>query len=200
MIALLLACFAIAATTADASSVKKRNLGELIALGEDIVFGTVVSVTDGFDRNNVPYTEVTVEISETAKGDKAGTYTFRQFGLIAPRDMGNGRVNLNVTPDGWPTYSQGEEVALFLYKPAKWTGLRTTVGLFQGKFTVDENGALTNIIDNEGLFENMRIDKSMLDGKEREMLEMKRGRIPVDIFKSFVRKSVQQKWFAEEGE
>jgi hypothetical protein len=199
MVALLLACFAIAATTADASSVKKRNLGELIALGQDIVFGTVVSVTDGFDRNNVPYTEVTIQISETAKGSATGTYTFRQFGLIEPRDMGNGYTNLNVTPDGWPTYTQGEEVALFLYKPAKWTGLRTTVGLFQGKFTVID-GALTNIVDNEGLFDNVRVDRSQLDGKEREMLEMKYGRVPADVFKSFVRKSVQKNWFVEEVE
>lgn len=195
----LLLVLAVAGTAVHSSTVKKQNVGELIGLGEDIIFGTVVKVTDGFDHNNVPYTEVTVNISETAKGTASGTYTFRQFGLIKPRVMSDGRTNLNVTPDGWPTYSTGEEVALFLYKPAKWTGLRTTVGLFQGKFTV-EDGMMTNIVNNEGLFDNLRIDKRQLNEKERAMLDMNYGKVPVDVFKSFVRKSVKQRWFAEEGQ
>ena len=92
----------------NAAQVEKRNIGDLIAMGDVIVYGTIVTVTDGFDAKNVPYTEVTVSVEETTKGDAGSTYTFRQFGLIEPRDMGNGMTNLNVTPDGWPTYSQGE--------------------------------------------------------------------------------------------
>ncbi len=203
VVALLLTCSGVlGVVTADASAVRKRNIGDLIAMGDVIIFGTILEVRDGIDANNVPYTEVTLDVSETVKGKAGKTYTFRQFGLIEPRDMGNGLVNLNVTPDGWPTYSQGEEVALFLYKAASLTGLRTTVGLFQGKFTV-ENGLLTNSIDNEGLFENLRIDTSKLSEKEREMLRLDRGKIPMRVFSSFVTKAIQERWFTpelEEGE
>jgi hypothetical protein len=193
---LLALCLVAIGTAANAATVAKRNIGDLIALGDIIVTGKVVSVTDGFDANNVPYTQVTVNVSEAMRGETGGTYTFRQYGLTKPRDMGDGRVNLNVTPDGWPTYSVGEDVVLFLYKEAAWTGLRTTVGLFQGKFTV-RDGALTNIIDNEGLFDNLRVDKTKLSEKELEMVSMDRGKVSADVFTSFVRKAVHEKWFPQ---
>lgn len=198
--ALLAVCLAAAGVMPGrAATVKKQNLADLISLGEVILHGTVTAVSDGFDANNVPYTEVTVDVRETAKGEASDTYTFRQFGLTRPRDMGNGLVNLNVTPDGWPTYSQGEEVMLFLYKAAGWTGLRTTVGLFQGKFTVVD-GMVSNVVDNDGLFKNVRVDPRQLSPKERDMLKMDHGRVPVDVFMSFVNKAVQQRWFVQEGE
>ena len=182
---------------ADAATVAKRNIGDLIAMGEVIVHGKVLEVRDGITAQNVPYTEVTVEVTEATKGNAGRTYTFRQYGLIEPKDMGNGLVNLNVTPDGWPTYSKDEEVVLFLYKPGQLTGLRTTVGLFQGKFTV-QDGMVTNIIDNEGLFDRLTIDKRMLSEKERAMVEMDRGRVSIEVFTSFIRKAVDQRWFKEE--
>jgi len=185
-----------AAVVADAATVKRRNAGDLISMGDVILRGTVARVTDGIDPNGVPYTEVTVNVTDVTRGDQSHTYTFRQFGLIKPRDMGNGYTNLNVTPDGWPTYAQGEEVLLFLWKEAKWTGLRTTVGLFQGKFTV-EDGMLTNVIDNEGLFDGLRVDLSELTEKEQEMVRMKRGRVPADIFSSFMHKAVDKNWFPQ---
>lgn len=198
-IGLLVCLVAMAAPVSDAATVKKRNAGDLISMGDVILRGTVASVTDGFDANGVPYTEVTVNVDEMTRGEQGATYTFRQFGLIAPRDMGNGVTNLNVTPDGWPTYSQGEDVMLFLWKPAKWTGLRTTVGLFQGKFTV-EDGMLTNVIDNEGLFDGLRVNMAELSEKEREMVKMKRGRVPVDVFASFMNKAVEKNWFPQARE
>ena len=47
---------------------------------------------------------------------------------MKPRSMGNGTVNLMVTPAGG-ILTKGEETILFLYKRAAWTGLQTTVGL-----------------------------------------------------------------------
>ena len=49
------------------SSVLKRNLKELTAIAELIIVGEVVSVTDGLD-GNFPYTEVTIEVSQSIKG------------------------------------------------------------------------------------------------------------------------------------
>jgi len=198
LVCLLLLCFQLVGVMqVDSAQVVRRNIAELVSMGDQIMVGKVAQVRDGFDANNVPYTEVTVSVEETHKGDAKGTYTFRQFGLTKPRDMGNGYVNLNVTPDGWPTYSQGEKVVLFLWKEAEITGLRTTVGLFQGKFTV-EDGYVSNVINNEGLFEGVRVDMNKLTDKEKEMVQMKKGKVPEDLFMSFLRKSVEQKWFPTE--
>jgi len=198
VIGCLLVCFGLMGVMpADGATVKKRNIADLMSLGDQIITGKISDVRDGFDSNNVPYTEVTIRVSETTKGDATGTYTFRQFGLIAPRDMGDGRTNLNVTPDGWPTYSKDEDVVLFLYKAAGWTGLRTTVGLFQGKFVI-EGGFVTNSINNEGLFDGVRVDPSKLTEKERAMLKQKEGKIPEELFMSFLRKSAEERWFPEE--
>lgn len=198
MIGCLLMCFGLMGVMpADGSTVKKRNIADLMSLGDQVIAGKIVEVRDGFDSNNVPYTEVTVQVRETPKGDATGNYTFRQFGLTAPRDMGNGITNLNVTPDGWPTYSQGEDVVLFLYKAAGWTGLRTTVGLFQGKFVI-KDGYITNAINNAGLFDGVRVDRTKLTEKERAMLQQKEGKIPEELFMSFLRKSAEERWFPEE--
>jgi len=198
VILLLLVCFQVVGVmSVDATKVKQRNIAELIALGEQIIVGEVVSVTDGFDAKNVPYTEVTVEVRETAKGTATGTYTFRQWGLLAPRDMGNGLTNLSVTLDGWPTFAQGEDVVLFLYKEAKLTGLRTTVGLFQGKFTI-KDGYVANTINNQGLFDRIDFHRFNLTEKEKGMVQSNKGRIPEEMFLSFLRKSIEEQWFFEE--
>ena len=90
---------------------------DLIAESETIVQGTITSVTDGIE-NNVPFTEVKMQVSETFLGAAGEELTFRQFGLIKPRKMPNGYINLNVTPEGWATYKENENVMLFLYKKA----------------------------------------------------------------------------------
>lgn len=198
VVALLLMCFQLAVVApADASKVKRANIADLVSMGDQVVIGKVTQVRDGIDAKGVPYTEVTVQVRETPKGDASGSYTFRQFGLTKPRDMGNGLTNLQVTPDGWPTYASGEEVVLFLYKPAAWTGLRTTVGLFQGKFTI-KDGYVANAINNEGLFDGVRVDTSRLSEKEKAMVEMKGGRISEELFLQFLRKSVEEQWFPEQ--
>ena len=200
VICLLLLCFQLAgALSVDATKVLRRNIQELVSMGDQIIVGKVVQVHDGIDAQNVPYTEVTIEVRETPKGSASGSYTFRQFGLTQPRDMGNGLTNLNVTPDGWPTYSQGEQVVVFLYKEAPWTGLRTTVGLIQGKFTI-RDGFVSNDLNNEGLFKGVRVNRRNLNDKEQAMLGMKQGRVPEDVFMSFLRKSTaQDKFFEETG-
>ena len=124
-----------ATTLANATTSRREvNVVDLIANSELILRGTVVNLTDGIDNRGIPYTEVTLHVADAIRGQVSGDYTFRQFGLLKPRDMGNGTTNLMVTPAGWATYTKGEETILFLNKHAAWTGLQTTVGLGQGKF------------------------------------------------------------------
>ncbi len=178
---------------ADAASVKHRTIVDLIALSDIIVAGRVEQVTDGIDGNNVPYTEVTLSVKECLLGEVQGSYTFRQYGLIAPRDMGNGYVNLNCTPDGWPRYAQGEDVVLFLYQAAAMTGLRTTVGLFQGKFEV-QNNLTCNAINNQGLFTNVSMDPNLLSEAQQKFFGMPEGAVREDEFLSLVRRAVDLGW------
>jgi len=173
----------------------RRNIVDLIEISELIVTGKVVSVTDGFE-NGVPYTEVTVDVTEPLKGNVPDTYTFRQFGLLEPRSLGNGLRYVGVSPDGWPKFQAGEDVLLFLYKPASRTGLRTTVGLLQGKFTM-ANRQYENAIRNRGLFDGVSVQPGLLNPAEEHMLNAKGGPVPAATLTGFVKKAVRGQWIEE---
>jgi len=189
---LVVASLAVSALPAFATSMLHRNIVDLIEISELIVTGTVVNVSDGF-ANGVPYTEVTVEVEESLKGNVQGVYSFRQFGLLEPRSVGNGLRFVGVSPDGWPKFEAGEEVMLFLYKQAPETGLRTTVGLFQGKFQ-KANKQYENGIRNRGLFRGVSAQSGLLTPAEERMLEAKGGPVRAATLTSFVRKAVRGRW------
>ncbi|MEW6990825.1 hypothetical protein AADZ91_09060 [Colwelliaceae bacterium 6441] len=156
------------ATSANAMKLKKQNLQQLTHASQNIIAGKVISVTDGFD-NKRPYTEVTIKVGSDAKGKLKddSTYTFRQFGLLKPRSMGNGKVYLGVTPEGFAKWNEGEQVVAFMYKKASITGFQTTAGMAQGKFVIT-NGKVQNQFANQGLFEGM--DTSEFSTEEVNMI------------------------------
>lgn len=152
---LLIAMFA--AVAANATTFRRAaTIVDLLKESDLIVHGRVTNLTDGLDQRGVPYTEVTLQVAETIKGQAGHSYKFRQFGLLKPRKLGNGMVNLMVTPAAWATYRKGEETILFLHKPAAWTGLQTTSGLGQGKFNVSLGGVV-NQVNNAGLFQRYKL-------------------------------------------
>ena len=192
--AIALGVVLLGATSARADSlVSRQNIVDLIEQAEIILRGDVVEVTDGIDENQMPYTQIKVRVKETIRGTVAGEYTFRQFGLIAPRTMGDGRININVTPSGWATYKHGEEVILFLYNAASVTGLRTTVGLKQGKFGINLGAAMSQS-DNAGLFEGVAVDQSLLNDTDKRVLATKKGAVNAEAFVSLVRRAVKDQW------
>lgn len=172
---------------------REVNVVDLVAHSELILRGTITSVTDGLDSRGIPYTEVTLHVADAIRGQVSGDYTFRQFGLLKPRDMGNGTTNLMVTPAGWATYTKGEEAILFLNKKAAWTGLQTTVGLAQGKFKVAMAGAV-NQSNNAGLFKNVAIDPTLLGTKEQRAMLTQQGPVNVNAFVSLVKQAVDGQW------
>jgi hypothetical protein len=183
------------ATTLASATTSRRevNVVDLVANSELILRGTVANVTDGIDDRGIPYTEVTLHVSEAIRGQVSGDYTFRQFGLLKPRDMGNGTTNLMVTPSGWATYTKGEETILFLNKHAAWTGLQTTVGLGQGKFKVAMAGAV-NQSNNAGLFKNVTIDPTLLGTKEQRVMMTQQGPVNVNAFVGLVKQAINGQW------
>jgi len=189
---LFLMLFAITAANATTSR-REVNVVDLVAKSELILRGTVTNVTDGIDSRGIPYTEVTMHVAESIRGQVSGDYTFRQFGLLKPRDMGNGMTNLMVVPAGWATYTKGEEAILFLNKKAAWTGLQTTVGLGQGKFKISMAGAV-NQSNNAGLFKNVTIDPTLLGTKEQRAMLTQQGPVNANAFVSLVKQAVDGQW------
>src|SRR5687767_8887541 len=179
-------------TSTDEVSSGAPNIVDLIGDSETIIRGSVKDVTDGFE-NGIPYTQVTVEVSETLRGQVGSEYTFRQFGLTKPRSMGDGRVYLGVSPEGWSRYAVGENTMLFLFKRASMTGLQTTVGLGQGKIMFEGGNAISQA-GNEGLLENVEVNANLLNDKDKRLLSTRRGAVNADGFLSFVRRAVQNRW------
>ncbi|WP_105200280.1 MULTISPECIES: hypothetical protein [unclassified Pseudoalteromonas] len=182
-IALTVAAGLSLATSANAMKLKKQNLQELTMASQNIIAGEVIKVTDGFD-NKRPYTEITIAVDSDAKGKlkEDSTYTFRQFGLIKPRSLGNGKVYLGVTPEGFAKWHEGETVIAFMYKPASITGFQTTAGMAQGKFVIT-NGKAVNQFANSGLFEDM--DTSKFTDEERNLITTP-GALDADTFMGLV--------------
>ncbi len=188
------AALVLASPLAQAMKLKKQNLTDLISQSQSIVAGTVKSVTDGIAPNGMPYTEVTIEIGQSAKGALRADseYTFRQFGLLEPRRMPNGKTLLAVTPEGFPTWHEGEFAVAFFYKPASKTGFQTTAGMAQGKLT-QVNGKLVNEFNNAGLFEGVDIAPGTLSAAEQNLLTTP-GAVDAATFMSLVGRAVEERW------
>lgn len=175
---------------------RESNLVDLIGKSELILRGTITDVTDGIDERGLPYTEVTLHVADAIRGQVGSQYTFRQFGLLKPRDLGNGLTNVMVTPAGWPTYKKGEENILFLFKHAKWTGLQTTVGLGHGQFRITLGGAV-NQADNAGLFSHLTVDSALLAETDRRVMNTGKGPVNAKAFANLVHKVVDGRWIEQ---
>jgi hypothetical protein len=195
-----LGCAAFAALTlavvsgaSHATSVQQMSVVDLLDHSQDIVAGRVDKVTDGFDAKGVPYTEVTLKVSDTIRGAKSETYTFRQYGLDKPRTMPDGRVYLGGRPSSWPTWHKDEVAIVFLYPKAKYTGLQTTVGLGYGKVSLG-SGVAMNAYDNTGLFSGVNVNRTLLDSAEKKMFDTRKGPVDAEAFRKFLHRAVAGNW------
>jgi signal peptidase I len=183
---------ALALQVAQAATVESQNLVSLIQHSDRILVGTVESISDGFDGNNVPYTEIRLRVSDHIRGEEGDTITFRQFGLLAPREI-DGRTYLGTSPDGWPKWIEKERVMVFLGPPARLTGLQTTVGLQSGKLRMS-NGQLSNAAGNVGIFDGLKVEANGLSRDQLEMLANGGQAVDANPFISLVRRAVDENW------
>ena len=190
---LILAGLALGGTRVVASSLVEQNVVDLLRQSDAIVVGKVAKVADGIDDHGIPYTEVTLNVSESIRGALPDVYTFRQFGLMNPRPMPDGKMLMMPAPEGFPRYASGEHVLLFLFPKASQTGLRTTTGLMQGKFTL-RPGFAANGTGNVGLFQDVRLDPGLGESSDKRLLATRSGAVNPDAFLSFVRRAVQGRW------
>ena len=190
------ACLAglLATAPALATQLVPHNLTKLIAGSDLIVSGTVKNVTDGVD-NGLPYTEVTLSVASSAKKKLAprSVFKFRQFGLLKARKLANGKFLVATAPEGFATWHRDEQVIAFLYKPAAKTGLRTTVGLEQGKFTT-MGGRTANAQFNRGLFAGVQVQPGTLTAPEAELLKKASGEVDAAALMSLVHRAVAGQW------
>ena len=180
----------------EATTLRPQNIVALINNSQMILAGRVESVSDGVSESGMPYTEVTLAVSEAVKGKAHGgsKYTFRQFGLLKPRKMPNGKTLVAVAPEGFPRWTTGEIVVAFMSRPASRTGFQTTAGLAQGKLNL-LNGRVANEFSNRGMFEGVEINEALLSDKEREMLSSK-GAVDAATFVGLVGRAVNGEWIA----
>lgn len=189
----ILAALAAAVGSAHAMTLSgDANIVELLQQSSDIVVGRVANVTDGIDERGVPYTEVTLQVSESIRGDISGTYTFRQFGLLAPRLTADGTKKMMPAPEGLPRYTAGTELVLMLRPSARLTGFRMPAGVTAGKFQIGP-GRVENEHGNVGLFRNVRLERGLGNAKDTRMI-VDGGPVNPDTFLSFLRRAVQGRW------
>lgn len=171
-----------------------HNLTQLVTEARLIVVAKVIRVTDGIDAQGVPYTEVTLDVAACPKGGIAAgeRSSFRQYGLVAPRRLSNGRMLNAVSPREFPRWQEGEQVVAFVQPPARRTGLQTTVGLGQGKFSLVD-GRVVNALGNRGLFASVRVADGLLDARERAMFDS-RGPVDATTFVRLVDRAVREDW------
>lgn len=171
------------------------NLVDLVREAEAIVMANVKEVTDGFGEKGMPYTEVTLEITESLHGDLPQEYVFRQYGLTKRRLSEDGTKIFMPAPALFPRYSPGEHVMLFLYKPASLTGLQTTVALAHGKFNIGGTRAY-NALGNLGLFQGVGLATELDSPEIATMLDTLTGGVSSATLVSFVRRAVQENWIS----
>lgn len=185
----------LAAMPASATQLVPHNLTKLIQRADLVVSGQVTNITDGFDAKGVPYTEVTISVASSAKKKLArrSEYKFRQFGLLKPRRMANGRTFLGMAPQGFAQWRKREMVIAFLNKPASKTGLRTTVGLSQGKFTTT-SGKASNGQSTHALLAGVQVNPGVLTTAESDMLKRPGLAVDSNALMSLVNRAVAGQW------
>jgi hypothetical protein len=183
------------ALPAAAMQLAPANLTRLIGQSELVVSGKVKSVTDGIDAKGVPYTEVTILVGASAKKKLAtrSEFKFRQYGLLTSRKMPDGRFFVARAPEGFPAWHADEQVVAFMHKAGSKTGLRSTVGLSQGKFTAS-GGRLANGQHNQGLFAGVQIDPGVLTPAESALLRSPAGAVDGAALMSLVNRAAAGKW------
>lgn len=177
-----------------ALTTKPMNMSDLVRQSEEIVTGTVTEVSQGTDDRGFPYTEIQLRVAEAIRGDARGTLTFRQLGFQTAQPAVDGRRQLNLVA-GMPRYTKGDQVALFLSRTSS-IGLRTTVGLEQGRFAL-RGGNFENGVKNAGLFRNVDFSKATLDTKEQAVTTTEVGAVNAEAFLGLVRRAVARNWWAK---
>ncbi len=156
-----LAGLALAGLPAQATTLEKLDLGDLVSRSDKVFRGTVVDVEQGSIRaggGEIPAVTYRLRVEEMLKGSadsESGGAKFvdvRMVGSIKAPLQVNGRVRSSVFRDV-PRLNMGSDYLLFM-TPRSEIGLSVTVGLGQGAFDIvrtDKEDMAVNEYNNVGL-------------------------------------------------
>lgn len=197
VVAALITVFVISLTyDGYSTTVKHYNLKGLVSKAERIFTGQCISAEEAeikFPKGSIWCAEYVFRISEGIKGTTGEIITFRQYGLINPRQIGENTVYFN-RPVGMPIYEVNQEYMLFLIGDSK---LRLTgpAGLFQGAFLIYQDElnrrVAINGSQNRGLFKKeaaTELKQFDLTPSEKTLVEKSQGAFALDDFVSVVKK------------
>lgn len=183
----------LASSPSFALNTQPMNMTDLVRNADQIVTGTVTDVSQGTDERGLPYTQIQVKVAESIRGNAHGTLVFRQFGFQTAQPAADGRKFLGVVA-GMPRYTKDDQVVLFLSRTSS-IGLRTTVGLEQGRFVL-RGGNYENGAHNAGLFHAVDMSHITLNTNEKSLVATRLGAVNAGTFLGLVRRAVTEKWWA----
>ena len=123
------------ASSATATTVLRMDLPDLVNRADHIVQGRVGQIYVDWDaERNLAFTYISVNVDDPMKGARRSTVLIRQVGGRV------GKISMHVA--GMPTFSQGEEVILFLNDLHNGTFM--VVGMNQGKYQITQDYAVSN--------------------------------------------------------
>jgi hypothetical protein len=112
--------------------VEKLTVEELTARADSILVGEVTDIVCHQESEGNIYTQVTLAVEQTIKGQKK-----EAVNLSVPGGELNGQT---LWVEDAPSFQRGERVVVFLEERE---GIFTVVGGFQGKFTIDNNNTVS---------------------------------------------------------
>ncbi|MGH9868614.1 MAG: hypothetical protein ACREAA_10695 [Candidatus Polarisedimenticolia bacterium] len=123
---------AVAALPADATTLRRMDLSELVTRAERIVHARAVDKNVHWDASGTQiYTDTTFEVIDEAKGKGPRRFTVSLLGGV----MGG----VEMREEGTPLFKQGEEVVLFT-SPLP-SGKKALVGFSQGAMRIADDPA-----------------------------------------------------------
>jgi hypothetical protein len=185
---LALACCVVQAAAQEGALTIQLDLARMVDESENVVLGRVTSVVAEKhpEFENLDTVVVTLQVLDPLKGSPGAQLTFRQYVFdVHDRDTKLG-------------YRLGEEIVVMLRRPSQF-GLTSPVGLEQGRFRVERDGAnirmLRNGQDNAGLFTGIEQSSPQLtlrlsQNLQQLVIQHRTGPITYDQFKSFVQNQV----------
>lgn len=115
-----------------AGIVEKLTVEELTDRADSILIGRVTDIACYHEGEGNIYTQVTLSVEQTIKGEVKETVNVR-----VPGGELNGQT---LWVEDAPSFQMGERVVVFLEERE---GTFTVVGGFQGKFTIDDNNMVS---------------------------------------------------------
>lgn len=193
VLALFMASSSPVSGQAVAPGIPRHNLAELIAESQRILLARVESVTDSLIDDGVPYTEITLSVTESFKGPATRQYQFRQFGKRRVAGSKAHEQFPEMSMQGFPQWSEGETVLVFLPRPARMSGMQTTIGLTQGKL-VESKGRFASRSGIEGIFENLVVEAGDLTSDQIDMLKGEQQTVDATALLDLLRRAIDENW------